>query len=32
VTGDGHAGILWEPGAEMPRATRPAAYFAKEHR
>ncbi|MGY5205810.1 group II intron maturase-specific domain-containing protein [Nocardia gipuzkoensis] len=24
VTGDCHAGILWEPEAEMPRATRPA--------
>ena len=25
MTGDCHVRILWEPGAEMPRATRPSA-------
>jgi len=32
VTGDCHAGIRGSPGVRFPRATRLAAWFAKDQR
>ena len=32
VTGDCHAPFCGSPGVRFPRATRPAAYFASDHR
>jgi hypothetical protein len=32
MTGDCHVRICGSPGMKFPGATRPAAYFAKDHR